>query len=1278
MPVYPNRKGNHIGRHVVNQGPRTPVQASAGCDKYTKMATLNILQANMSGLQNKTTELSKVLHDRDIHVALLQETTLPLREISTPTGYTTYPCKCENCRGIMTLIRTDIQATVHNCPIGDIDIQELTVWFGKEKFNICNVYCPPPSKVEFSLRESVFSKTIVAGDFNAHTPALGYANYNPRGYNIEDILNSSNLCLHQSRDTEPTLLHRRHCTTSRPDLTMTSSDINERASIKVLECIGSDHKPIQITITTRQRRSKLKKGRKCLWNFRKANWNKYKDQTDENFAKIPSGKSIEETYKLMTSAILESAKNTIPKGNRKRYKPFWNEELEKASKERKQLRKEIEEAANPSRELKTAYNRATGKVRHLSKTSKRERWRDTCRKLDLNKDSKKAWKLLDNMSGSNKKTNPQPIQFDGKTTTNARKKATIFNRTFAKINKSSKRTALDKALFKLFKKKKNRPSNIAAFDKVFSETELEAALKKLKVCKAPGADKIKNEMIINLGLEAKRILLNFINRTWTESSLPSAWRTAIINPVLKKGKTAGDPKNYRPISLTSCIGKLAERMVNYRLYWWLENNHVLNQAQAGFRRGCRTEDQLFRLTQTVIDGFQGKKDTTAIFIDLQQAYDRIWRQGLLIKMDKLGIDGNMLKWVRAFLTNRTIQTQFEGALSPKLTLEEGLPQGSALSCTLFLIYINDLPSLLNVSKALFADDLVIWVTEKYPIIARRKLKIALATISTYCNLWKLKVNEDKTVYTIFTRSTKSDQKTMNFKLNDKELKKEKNPVYLGVKLDTSMSLKDFLKDLKDSATKRLNLVKKLAGSNWGADKRTLRQLYLGYIRAKLDYCSPIQAVASKSALETVNKTQNQALRLVCGAMRSTPTAACEIDANVEPLDIRRNRTLVEAVERYKRAEPSHPNRRLTETWEPIQRLQQKSPLDASKSISENYHLPTDRLEERRCPENTPWVDTYHPRIQKNLLNKNIDKSSPQAILRSAAMETIDNYSNKSIHAFTDGSAFKATTYAGYGVFLKIPDKPDLCLSEPCGNVCSNYTAEIKAMITAVEKVSNMFEKGEERPKDLVVFTDSLSALEALEAKMSNNRDIQQLAKCIDTLHRKFDSSIELQWIPGHSGVYGNEKADKLAKDGARKEQENIPVDQNTIKLILKNNSKEEWNERWAKGSTGRIVYQEMSKPNKNDNINHLNRAEQCLIFRLRTGHIEINAHLNRIIPTHEPHCRNCPHPYETVNHILFECPSLVSERRRLLPPLPSLHNCLYTNKEQLLKTCEFFRLAMDR
>ena len=85
----------------------------------------------------------------------------------------------------------------------------------------------------------------------------------------------------------------------------------------------------------------------------------------------------------------------------------------------------------------------------------------------------------------------------------------------------------------------------------------------------------------------------------------------------------------------------------------------------------------------------------------------------------------MFKWIHSFLTDRTIQTTVDNTTLSKLTLDEGLPLGSALSCTLFLIFINDLPDLLNVSKALCADDLVIWTTEKYPIFARAKLRKSL-------------------------------------------------------------------------------------------------------------------------------------------------------------------------------------------------------------------------------------------------------------------------------------------------------------------------------------------------------------------------------------------------------------------------------------------------------------------------------------------------------------------------------------------------------------------------
>ena len=123
-------------------------------------------------------------------------------------------------------------------------------------------------------------------------------------------------------------------------------------------------------------------------------------------------------------------------------------------------------------------------------------------------------------------------------------------------------------------------------------------------------------------------------------------------------------------------------------------------------------------------------------------------------MNNLGVHGKMYAWIKAFLQNRTIRTEYNGATSVKSTLEEGLPQGSSLSCTLFLIFINDLPSLLGVSKALYADDLVIWVSQKYHILAQAKLKRALATINAYCNFWKMKLNVQKTTYAIFTRSPK--------------------------------------------------------------------------------------------------------------------------------------------------------------------------------------------------------------------------------------------------------------------------------------------------------------------------------------------------------------------------------------------------------------------------------------------------------------------------------------------------------------------------------------------
>ena len=145
------------------------------------------------------------------------------------------------------------------------------------------------------------------------------------------------------------------------------------------------------------------------------------------------------------------------------------------------------------------------------------------------------------------------------------------------------------------------PNDHSGFTQTLTMTELKAALRKLKLHKAPGIDQITNEMIINIGSNRMAVLLRLINITWKTGQLPKDWKTAVLIPLLKKNKPKIAPSSYRPISLTSCIGKLVERMINERLNWWLEHN-IITPCQAGFRSNYSTECQLIRLTQKIPNG----------------------------------------------------------------------------------------------------------------------------------------------------------------------------------------------------------------------------------------------------------------------------------------------------------------------------------------------------------------------------------------------------------------------------------------------------------------------------------------------------------------------------------------------------------------------------------------------------------------------------------------------------------------------------------------------------
>ena len=1277
-------KGSTKDSGKTNKPPRITHNSVPGSGvretNLTNKDNLNIVHFNICGLSTKKDEFKHFLHVHKIHIALLQETQHVAETDINITGYTHYPCDCKDCQGAITYIRNDVTGKVTNINTTQPTIlQNVEIWHAGSKYDIYNIYNPPINQLNLipHFGDLQFTKTIIAGDFNGRSPAWGYTDHNPTGKFIETFCNITNLIRIQDHESPPTHFHRVHKTLNSPDLTLISADLMSKLTSEVTGGIGtSDHFPTVLKIRTPEKK-KLKQWTR--WNFKKAHWDDYKATSDRLLSEVDLNEpDVNNSTKAVTEAILTAAQQCIPRGCRAKYKPFWSKQLASTVQKREEARKKFMQT--DSIENKIDFNRTSAVSKKEILAAKRNKFHTSCQDIDLSKEGTKAWSLLRNLNGENKKSNPKPLQDGEDTIADDQKRAERHNNFFATTNKAQKLTEEDKQMLNLLKLNEKAPTtSIKLFDDPFNTTELNKAMRKLKSRKSPGPDKIHNEMLTHLGDIGKKVILNIINKSWLKGEVPKAWKLATVKPLLKKGKSAEEVASYRPISLTSCLGKLAERMSNARLYWWLETNEIIDVHQAGFRTGQRTEDLLFRITQRVIDGFHDKKSTVGVFVDLQQAFDRVWRKGLLHKMREYGIHGNLYKWIKSFLTDRLIQTKVGNAFSSKKVLEEGLPQGSSLSCTLFLIFLNDLPKELKSEKGQYADDLSFWQTQNKVGTCAILLNEDLAKLERYCQKWKLKINYNKTVYTIFSKSSNEAKKKLTVQIGDKKITKEENPVYLGVKLDRQLTLSNFIEKLKQKATNRLKIVKRLASSKWGADKTNLRQMYLGYVRSTLEHNLAIQSICSPTLQQSLDKVQNEAVKFISGGMKSSPIAACEIDSNIEPLRLRREASVVEMVERYRRCDNDNPNKKIVDRWCSNEKIKQKSILKVEKELQEKHHLPVNRESDSPISkELPPNRRILKPIIKLELIEKVSKEKTDPVDLYNLGVKTTLSYPDDFNHVYTDGSAFKGTTNAGCGVRIEYSDKTCDELYKPCGVLCANYEAEALALHHALQKLKETFKNDPNKQANCVIFSDSLSVLSVLDEQNYTTKAIRDLSIQINSFLEEFNISLYLQWIPSHCGIPGNERADTLAKKGTTQNQPEKPISQSTAKQIIKSNSRIEWHNLWAQGDKGRVMFQYVPKPNRKDPINFLKRKDQVVIFRLRTNHIQLNAHLSRITKDHNPTCTLCGYKEETVHHFLFECPHLQDLRTQFLPLNPDRDNSLYSTKNQLTQTCRFFHEAILR
>ncbi|GFX06656.1 probable RNA-directed DNA polymerase from transposon X-element [Trichonephila clavipes] len=188
---------------------------------------------------------------------------------------------------------------------------------------------------------------------------------------------------------------------------------------------------------------------------------------------------------------------------------------------------------------------------------------------------------------------------------------------------------------------------------------------------SPGPDGISYELLRHLNEDSLVSLLYLFNRIWREQVYPTQWQEAIVIPILKPGKDPKNPLSYRPIALTSCLCKTLERVVNARLVYELEKKKCIPLFQSGFRKGRSTLDNIITLENKIRNAFVWRNHLVSIFFDIEKAYDRTWRYGILRTLFNFGLRGNLPTFIKNFLNRRTFRVRLGGTLSAPFTQAEG-------------------------------------------------------------------------------------------------------------------------------------------------------------------------------------------------------------------------------------------------------------------------------------------------------------------------------------------------------------------------------------------------------------------------------------------------------------------------------------------------------------------------------------------------------------------------------------------------------------------------------
>ena len=320
----------------------------------------------------------------------------------------------------------------------------------------------------------------------------------------------------------------------------------------------------------------------------------------------------------------------------------------------------------------------------------------------------------------------------------------------------------------------------------------------LDLSKASGPDCIPVVVLNNFELELSYILAELFNRCLKESCFPDCWKVSSVVFVFKNVGERSTAKNCRTVSLLSVVSKVFEKLVNNRIVDHLEKCGIFSDFQYGFRSSRSTADLLTVVSDRIARGFNRSGATRAVALDISKAFDRVWHAGLLHKLKSYGISGQIFSLISSFLSNRRLRVVLDGKSSQEYPVNAGVPQGSILGPTLFLLHINDLPDDVICDIAIYADQASdLWQQLKLA----SELESDLEDTVDWGKKWLVDFNAGRTKLVSFDWSNNNG--SIDVKMGGSILEEKSSFKMLGLTFSSKLDWGSYIISIAKTASKKI-------------------------------------------------------------------------------------------------------------------------------------------------------------------------------------------------------------------------------------------------------------------------------------------------------------------------------------------------------------------------------------------------------------------------------------------------------------------------------------------